>query len=88
MFVNKVELYLNGELLDSSHDRKILSQIPVRDKTVIVAKVYDGHLPTCASDTSSDSSSASPPLPPTPEHALPGAVSAPPNSTNIVFQPI
>ncbi|KAI8429984.1 hypothetical protein MSG28_000438 [Choristoneura fumiferana] len=76
MFVNKVELYLNGELLDSSHDRKILSQIPVRDKTVIVAKVYDGHLPTCASDTSSDSSSSSPPLPPTPEHALPGALFA------------
>lgn len=40
MFVNKLELYVNGELLDSSHDRKILSQIPLRDKTVIVAKVY------------------------------------------------
>lgn len=39
MFVNKLELYVNGDLLDSSHDRKILSQIGLRDKTVIVAKV-------------------------------------------------
>lgn len=39
MFVNKLELYANGDLLDSSHDRKILSQIALRDKTVIVAKV-------------------------------------------------
>ncbi|XP_063547239.1 probable ubiquitin carboxyl-terminal hydrolase FAF-X isoform X2 [Cydia strobilella] len=76
LFVNKVELYLNGELLDSTHDRKILSQIPVRDKTVIVAKVYDGHLPTCGSESSSDSSTSSPPAPPTPEHALPGVLFA------------
>lgn len=39
MYVNKIELYVNGEILDSSHDRKTLSQIPLRDKTVIVAKV-------------------------------------------------
>lgn len=39
MYINKIELYVNGELLDTSHDRKILSQIPLRDKTVIVAKV-------------------------------------------------
>lgn len=39
MFVNKLELYVNGDLLDSSHDRKILSQIGLRDKAVIVAKV-------------------------------------------------
>lgn len=39
MYINKIELYANGELLDSSHDRKILSQIPLRDKTVIIAKV-------------------------------------------------
>lgn len=43
MFVNKLELYMNGDLLDSSHDRKILSQIPLRDKTVIVAKVRKGY---------------------------------------------
>lgn len=39
MYINKLELYVNGELLDTSHDRKILSQIPLRDKTVIIAKV-------------------------------------------------
>lgn len=39
MYINKLELYVNGELLDTSYDRKILSQIPLRDKTVIVAKV-------------------------------------------------
>ncbi|XP_069354342.1 ubiquitin carboxyl-terminal hydrolase 9X isoform X2 [Maniola hyperantus] len=81
MYVNKLELYVNGELLDTSHDRKILSQIPLRDKTVIVAKVYDGQV--CGSggcgssnESSSDSSTSSPPIPPTPEHALPGALFA------------
>lgn len=39
MYINKLELYANGELLDSSQDRKILSQIPLRDKSVIIAKV-------------------------------------------------
>ncbi|CAK1599935.1 unnamed protein product [Parnassius mnemosyne] len=81
MYVNKLELYVNGEILDTSHDRKILSQIPLRDKTVIVAKVYDGQV--CGSggcgssnESSSDSSTSSPPLPPTPEHALPGVLFA------------
>ncbi|KAG7304516.1 hypothetical protein JYU34_011466 [Plutella xylostella] len=79
LYVNKLELYVNGELLDSSHDRKILSQIPLRDKTIIVAKVYDGQV--CGSggcgssnDSSSDSSTSSPPLPAAPEHALPGVL--------------
>lgn len=46
MYVMKLELYVNGELLDTSHDRKILSQIPLRDKTVIIAKVgyYHHHI--------------------------------------------
>ncbi|XP_045454666.1 probable ubiquitin carboxyl-terminal hydrolase FAF-X [Melitaea cinxia] len=81
MYINKLELYVNGELLDTSYDRKILSQIPLRDKTVIVAKVYDGQV--CGSggcgssnESSSDSSTSSPPLPPTPEHALPGVLFA------------
>lgn len=39
MYINKIELYANGELVNSSHDRKILSQIPLRDKSVIIAKV-------------------------------------------------
>ncbi|CAB3237376.1 unnamed protein product [Arctia plantaginis] len=81
LYVNKLELYVNGELLDSSHDRKILSQIPLRDKTVIVAKVYDGQV--CGSggcgssnESSSDSSTSSSPHSPTPEHALPGVLFA------------
>ncbi|KPI93410.1 putative ubiquitin carboxyl-terminal hydrolase FAF [Papilio xuthus] len=81
MYINKIELYVNGEILDSSHDRKTLSQIPLRDKTVIVAKVYDG--PVCGSggcgssnESSSDSSNSSPPSTPTPEHALPGVLFA------------
>lgn len=44
MYINKLELYVNGELLDTSYDRKILSQIPLRDKTVIVAKVLFNNL--------------------------------------------
>ncbi|XP_060810679.1 probable ubiquitin carboxyl-terminal hydrolase FAF-X isoform X1 [Amyelois transitella] len=81
VYLNKLELYINGELLDSSHDRKILGQLPLRDKTVIVAKVYDGQV--CGSggcgssnESSSDSSTSSPPHPPTPEHALPGVLFA------------
>ncbi|XP_047523488.1 probable ubiquitin carboxyl-terminal hydrolase FAF [Pieris napi] len=81
MYINKLELYVNGELLDSSHDRKILSQIHLRDKTILVAKVYDGQV--CGSggcgssnESSSDSSATSPPLPPTAEHALPGVLFA------------
>ncbi|XP_028043113.1 probable ubiquitin carboxyl-terminal hydrolase FAF-X isoform X2 [Bombyx mandarina] len=81
LYVNKLELFVNGELLDSSHDKKILSQIPLRDKTLIVAKVYDGQV--CGSggcgssnESSSDSSTSSPPLSPTPENALPGVLFA------------
>ena len=30
----KVDLYVNGELLDQNDDRKLISQVPIRDKTV------------------------------------------------------
>lgn len=30
----KLELFINGELLDPADDRKLLSQIPLRDKMV------------------------------------------------------
>ena len=30
----KVDLYVNGELLDPSEDKKLISQIPLRDRTV------------------------------------------------------
>ncbi|XP_072935903.1 probable ubiquitin carboxyl-terminal hydrolase FAF isoform X3 [Epargyreus clarus] len=81
MYINKLELFVNGELLDSTHDRKILSQIPLRDKTIIIAKVFDGQV--CGSggcgssnESSSDSSASSPRNPHTPEHALPGVLLA------------
>ncbi|VVC97156.1 unnamed protein product [Leptidea sinapis] len=49
MYINKLELYINGgDILDSSLDRKILSQIPLRDKTVLIAKhigITKGHVP-------------------------------------------
>lgn len=30
----KVDLYINGEQIDASEDKKLISQIPLRDKTV------------------------------------------------------
>lgn len=30
----KVDMYVNGELLDPSEDKKLISQIPLRDRTV------------------------------------------------------
>jgi len=36
----KVELYLNGELIDPNNDRKLVSQIGIRDKTV--SSTFDG----------------------------------------------
>ena len=32
----KVDLYVNGELLDQNDDRKLISQLAIRDKTVSV----------------------------------------------------
>lgn len=32
----KVELFINGEALDAADDKKLISQIPLRDKTVRV----------------------------------------------------
>lgn len=32
----KIELYLNTELVDASEDKKIISHIPLRDKSVMV----------------------------------------------------
>ena len=33
----KVDLYINGELLDTADDRKLISQLAIRDKTVSVS---------------------------------------------------
>ncbi|KAH1013809.1 hypothetical protein HUJ04_002748 [Dendroctonus ponderosae] len=57
----KLELYLNGELLEPTDDRKLLSQIPIRDKTIISAKVIQLNSNMASSqDSSSDSSTSSP----------------------------
>ena len=35
----KVDLYVNGEQIDSTEDKKLISQIPLRDKMVSI-KLY------------------------------------------------
>lgn len=57
----KLELFINGEPLDPNDDRKLLSQIPIRDKTIISAKVIQINSNMASSqDSSSDSSTSSP----------------------------
>ncbi|KAK9879631.1 hypothetical protein WA026_006697 [Henosepilachna vigintioctopunctata] len=57
----KLELSLNGECLDPIDDRKLLSQIPIRDKTMISAKIIQINSNMASSqDSSSDSSTSSP----------------------------
>lgn len=36
----RIELYSNGELLDMYGDKKLVSQIPIKDKTVSVTLFY------------------------------------------------
>ncbi|XP_059479532.1 probable ubiquitin carboxyl-terminal hydrolase FAF-X isoform X3 [Neocloeon triangulifer] len=57
----KLDLFLNGELLDTADDRKLLSHIPLRDKTVLNGKLcqQSSNMPS-SPDTSSDSSTSSP----------------------------
>jgi len=38
----KVDLYVNGELLDQNDDRKLISQLAIRDKTVSVFLMSSG----------------------------------------------
>ncbi|CAH1960059.1 unnamed protein product [Acanthoscelides obtectus] len=57
----KLELFINGEPLDPADDRKLLSQIPIRDKMLISAKVIQVNSNMASSqDSSSDSSTSSP----------------------------
>ncbi|XP_074025512.1 ubiquitin carboxyl-terminal hydrolase 9X isoform X2 [Leptinotarsa decemlineata] len=57
----KLELFVNGEPLDPADDRKLLSQIPIRDKMLISAKVVQINSNMASSqDSSSDSSTSSP----------------------------
>lgn len=57
----KVDLYVNGELLDPSEDKKLISQIPLRDRTAVSAKLVQvgSNMPS-SPDSSSDSSGGSP----------------------------
>ncbi|XP_023706840.1 probable ubiquitin carboxyl-terminal hydrolase FAF-X isoform X1 [Cryptotermes secundus] len=57
----KLDLFINGELLDAVDDRKQLSQIPLRDKMLLSAKLcqVNSNMPS-SPDSSSDSSTSSP----------------------------
>ncbi|XP_071033260.1 ubiquitin carboxyl-terminal hydrolase 9X isoform X5 [Parasteatoda tepidariorum] len=57
----KVDLFVNGELLDPADDKKLVSQLPLRDKMVISAKLCQiGTNMPSSPDSSSDSSTGSP----------------------------
>lgn len=57
----KVDLYANGELLDPVEDKRLISQIPLREKSLITAKLIQvgSNMPS-SPDSSSDSSAGSP----------------------------
>lgn len=56
----KVDLYLNGDLIDAS-DKKLVSQLPIKDKMLLTGKLYqvNANMPS-SPDSSSDSSTGSP----------------------------
>ena len=62
----KLELFLNGDLIDTVDDRKILLHLPLRDKTLLTGKLTPttsgsgGGIPASSPDSSSDSSTSSP----------------------------
>lgn len=57
----KVDLIVNGEILDQNDDRKLVSQAQIRDKTLITAKLCQvGSSMPSSPDSSSDSSTGSP----------------------------
>ncbi|XP_073472422.1 ubiquitin carboxyl-terminal hydrolase 9X isoform X2 [Aquarana catesbeiana] len=57
----KVELFIGGELVDPSEDRKLIGQLNLKDKTLITAKLtqISANMPS-SPDSSSDSSTGSP----------------------------
>ncbi|KAG8178428.1 hypothetical protein JTE90_019137 [Oedothorax gibbosus] len=57
----KVDLFVNGDLLDPADDKKLVSQLPLRDKMFISAKLCQiGTNMPSSPDSSSDSSTGSP----------------------------
>ncbi|XP_077513422.1 ubiquitin carboxyl-terminal hydrolase-like faf isoform X2 [Amblyomma americanum] len=57
----KVDLFLNTELLDPAEDKKLIGQLPIKDKAVLSAKLsqLNAQLPS-SPESSSDSSVGSP----------------------------
>ena len=73
----KLDLFNNGEPLEQADDRKLLSQIPLRDKSTLSAKLSQVNTNVPSSpDSSSDSSTSSPYDAPNmeAENNLPGVV--------------
>ena len=60
----KVELKYEGEITDSADDRKILANLPFKDKTILEGKLipinHNSSVPASSPDSSSDSSTSSP----------------------------
>ncbi|XP_076338950.1 ubiquitin carboxyl-terminal hydrolase 9X-like isoform X1 [Tachypleus tridentatus] len=57
----KVELFINGEIQDPANDKRLLSQLPQRDKLILSAKLSQANTNMPSSpDSSSDSSEGSP----------------------------
>ncbi|XP_024944100.1 probable ubiquitin carboxyl-terminal hydrolase FAF-X isoform X6 [Cephus cinctus] len=89
----KLDLFINGESLEQADDRKLLSQIPLRDKMLLSAKLSqaNSNMPS-SPDSSSDSSTSSPQHPydgPNleAENSLPGVVMSQRSEyTNFFFQ--
>ncbi|CAG0917225.1 unnamed protein product [Notodromas monacha] len=66
----RVELYLGGEILERTDDRKLISQIPIRDKAHLTGKIVSA-MPS-SPDSSSDSSGAGGAG--SPQHSVSGVV--------------
>ncbi|KAF4521158.1 hypothetical protein B566_EDAN017868 [Ephemera danica] len=88
----KLDLFLNGELLDTGDDRKLLAHIPLRDKTLLNGKLcqQSSNMPS-SPDTSSDSSTSSPHHPDyrvssDAENSLPGLMSQQAQYAQFFFQ--
>ncbi|KAK0096487.1 hypothetical protein PV326_005319 [Microctonus aethiopoides] len=57
----KLDLFINGDLLDQADDKKLLSKIPLRDKMLLSAKLSQMNCNIASSpESSSDSSTSSP----------------------------
>lgn len=89
----KVDLFINADLLDPADDKKLISQLPIKDKMVLSAKLCQvgSNMPS-SPDSSSDSSAGSPQHQyegpnPDAEGCLPGVImSRQPRYTQFLFK--